>query len=78
MSIYYTVNPASYSILPKSWSYFCQKGNDIGNLVTLIFNFFDFWFQMSYWRQFEQGMLSREAVRKLHDCTDTAADKQGK
>lgn len=33
---------------------------------------------MSYWRQFEQGMLSREAVRKLHDCTDTAADKQGK
>ncbi|XP_078333950.1 sperm-specific sodium:proton exchanger-like isoform X2 [Crassostrea virginica] len=34
--------------------------------------------KMSYWRQFEQGMLSREAVRKLHDCTDTAADKQGK
>ncbi|XP_055996016.1 sodium/hydrogen exchanger 10-like isoform X4 [Ostrea edulis] len=34
--------------------------------------------KMSYWRQFEQGMLSREAVRKLHDCTDIAADKQGK
>ncbi|XP_062603630.1 sodium/hydrogen exchanger 10-like [Saccostrea cucullata] len=34
--------------------------------------------KMSYWRQFEQGMLSREAVRKLHDCTDVAADKQGK
>ena len=33
---------------------------------------------MSYWRQFEQGMLSREAVRKLQDCTDVAADKKGK
>ncbi|KAJ8298747.1 hypothetical protein KUTeg_022807 [Tegillarca granosa] len=34
--------------------------------------------KMSYWRQFEQGMLSREAVRKLQDCTDIAADKRGK
>ncbi|OWF55657.1 sodium/hydrogen exchanger 10-like isoform X2 [Mizuhopecten yessoensis] len=34
--------------------------------------------KMSYWRQFEQGMLSREAVRKLQDCSDIAADKKGK
>ncbi|KAK3101953.1 hypothetical protein FSP39_007588 [Pinctada imbricata] len=34
--------------------------------------------KMSYWRQFEQGMLSREAVRKLQDCTDVSADKKGK
>lgn len=34
--------------------------------------------RMSYWRQFEQGMLSREAVRKLQECTDIAADKKGK
>ncbi len=31
----------------------------------------------SYWRQFEHGMLSREAVRKLNDCVDSAADKEG-
>ncbi|XP_033751585.1 sodium/hydrogen exchanger 10-like isoform X2 [Pecten maximus] len=34
--------------------------------------------KMSYWRQFEQGMLSREAVRKLQECADIAADKKGK
>ncbi|KAL5006670.1 hypothetical protein ScPMuIL_015476 [Solemya velum] len=34
--------------------------------------------KMSYWRQFEQGMLSREATRKLQECTEVAADKKGK
>jgi len=29
----------------------------------------------SYWRQFEQGMLSREAVRKLIEVVDAATDK---
>lgn len=30
----------------------------------------------SYWRQFEQGMLSREAVRKLIEVVDAASDKE--
>ncbi|XP_052064398.1 sodium/hydrogen exchanger 10-like isoform X1 [Mytilus californianus] len=34
--------------------------------------------KMSYWRQFEQGMISREGVRKLQECTDIAADKKGR
>ncbi|ESO95291.1 hypothetical protein LOTGIDRAFT_160411 [Lottia gigantea] len=34
--------------------------------------------KLSYWRQFVQGMLSREAVRKLQECTEVAADKKGK
>ncbi|KAK3608482.1 hypothetical protein CHS0354_010327 [Potamilus streckersoni] len=34
--------------------------------------------KMSYWRQFEQGMLSREATRKLQECTDVASDKKGR
>jgi len=34
--------------------------------------------QMSYWRQFEQGMLSKEATRKLQECTEVAADHKGK
>ncbi|XP_052797553.1 sodium/hydrogen exchanger 10-like isoform X2 [Mya arenaria] len=34
--------------------------------------------KMSYWRQFEQGMLSREATRKLQECTEIAADHKGK
>ncbi|KAK6191720.1 hypothetical protein SNE40_003331 [Patella caerulea] len=34
--------------------------------------------KLSYWRQFEQGMLSREAVRKLQECTEVSADKKGK
>ena len=33
---------------------------------------------MSYWRQFEQGMLSREATGKLQECTEVAADTKGK
>ena len=33
---------------------------------------------MSYWRQFEQGMLGGDAVRKLKECAETAADKKGK
>ncbi|KAH3877178.1 hypothetical protein DPMN_001037, partial [Dreissena polymorpha] len=34
--------------------------------------------KMSYWRQFEQGMLSREATRKLQECTEIASDTKGK
>ncbi|XP_053385039.1 sodium/hydrogen exchanger 10-like isoform X1 [Mercenaria mercenaria] len=34
--------------------------------------------KMSYWRQFEHGMLSREATRKLQECTEVAADHKGK
>ena len=30
---------------------------------------------MSYWKQFEHGMLSREAVRVLVGYTETAADQ---
>ena len=30
--------------------------------------------QISYWKQFEHGMLSREAVRKLNDLVDIATD----
>ncbi len=31
---------------------------------------------MSYWKQFEHGMLSREAIRKLTECVDEAVDQQ--
>ncbi|KAL4225679.1 Sodium/hydrogen exchanger 10 [Mactra antiquata] len=34
--------------------------------------------KMSYWRQFEHGMLSREATRKLQECTEVASDHKGK
>ena len=30
--------------------------------------------KISYWRQFEQGMLSREAVRVLINLADTVMD----
>ncbi|KAK2184523.1 hypothetical protein NP493_262g03041 [Ridgeia piscesae] len=30
--------------------------------------------KISYWKQFEHGMVSREAVRKLVELVDTAAD----
>ncbi|XP_022089278.1 sodium/hydrogen exchanger 10-like [Acanthaster planci] len=33
--------------------------------------------QVSYWKQFEHGMLSREAVRVLVGYTETAADEEG-
>ncbi|XP_071100546.1 sperm-specific sodium:proton exchanger-like [Haliotis cracherodii] len=33
--------------------------------------------KLSYWRQFEQGMLSREAVQKLQECAECAADGKG-
>ncbi|XP_013420708.1 sodium/hydrogen exchanger 10 [Lingula anatina] len=33
--------------------------------------------KVSYWKQFEHGMLSREAVRKLVDQTEHAADHEG-
>ena len=33
---------------------------------------------MSYWRQFEHGMLSRDATRKLQECTEIASDHKGK
>ena len=32
--------------------------------------------QISYWKQFEHGMLSREAVRKLVELVDIAADEK--
>ncbi|XP_060556352.1 sodium/hydrogen exchanger 10-like isoform X2 [Ruditapes philippinarum] len=34
--------------------------------------------KMSYWRQFEHGMLSRDATRKLQECTEIASDHKGK
>ncbi|KAK6191717.1 hypothetical protein SNE40_003328 [Patella caerulea] len=33
--------------------------------------------KLSYWRQFEQGMLSRESVRTLQGFTEVASDKKG-
>ena len=30
--------------------------------------------QVSYWKQYEHGMVSREAVRKLIELVDQAAD----
>ena len=30
--------------------------------------------QISYWKQFEHGILTREAVRKLVELVDIAAD----
>ncbi|XP_041365876.1 sodium/hydrogen exchanger 10-like isoform X2 [Gigantopelta aegis] len=33
--------------------------------------------KLSYWRQFEQGMLSRDALQKLDECTEVATDKPG-
>ena len=33
--------------------------------------------QISYWKQFEHGMLSREAVRKLGEMIDVATDTEG-
>ncbi|ESO97538.1 hypothetical protein LOTGIDRAFT_152631 [Lottia gigantea] len=33
--------------------------------------------KLSYWRQFEQGMVSQEAVRKLQGYTEVASDKSG-
>lgn len=33
--------------------------------------------KVSYWRQFEHGLLGRSAVRKLLDLTEITADKPG-
>lgn len=34
--------------------------------------------QLSYWRQFEQGMLSQDAVRILMELCEIAADNKGR
>ena len=34
--------------------------------------------KVSYWKQFEHGMLSREAVQALINLADTAMDEEGR
>lgn len=34
--------------------------------------------KVSYWKQFEHGMLSREAIQTLTNLADTAMDDEGR
>lgn len=34
--------------------------------------------KVSFWKQFEHGMLSREAVQTLINLADTAMDEEGR
>ena len=55
---------------------FTNKPNDI--LYNMFGCHISVLFQVSYWRQFEHGILGRSAVRKLLELTETCADKFGR
>ena len=48
----------------------------LNNMEAIILGF-HLLLQQSYWKQFEHGMLSREAVRKLVELTESAGDVEG-
>lgn len=52
-------------------------GEDVVVLMLITLSVVCFGFQVSYWRQFEHGLMGRSAVRRLLELTETKADKHG-